>query len=89
MLEIGAGNSSISSLNLDSVMGDMTGYIHMKLRQTLFVEYSEYSALRSAPPANFHIDNGAQIWLSADYKIIGMQSPAFQVSTSYMLLFYF
>ncbi|KAL4230250.1 hypothetical protein ACF0H5_010636 [Mactra antiquata] len=79
MLEIAAGTENIKSINLDYVMGDRTGYLHMKDDQTAFVEYSEYSLLRSAPPINFMIDKNSHIWLSADFKIIGEQKPAFQL----------
>lgn len=79
MLEIGPGTSSIDSINLDLVMGDKTGYLHIKDTQTAFVEYSTYSALRSAPPINFRVDDGSSIWTSSDFKLIGEQIPAFQV----------
>jgi hypothetical protein len=79
MLEISAGNQSISSINLDTVYGDKTGYLHIQDGQVAFTEYSEYSLLRSSMPVNFHIDEGAQVWMSSDVKIVGSQIPAFKV----------
>lgn len=82
MLEIGPGISNIDSINLDLIMGDKTGYLHLKDTQTAFCEYSTYSALRSAPPINFRIDEGSSIWTSSDFKLIGLQVPAMQVCRS-------
>ena len=79
MLEIAAGDDGITSVNLDYVIGDKTGYLHLQDGQTAYVEYSTYQTLRSAPPTNFHIDDGSNIWLSADFKLIGLQQPAMQV----------
>ncbi|WAR26297.1 TENX-like protein [Mya arenaria] len=79
MLEIGPGTESITSLNLDLVMGDRSGYLHLQNGQTVFVEYSTYATLRSSPPVNFRIDEGSNIWLSADFKVIGEQQPAMQL----------
>lgn len=79
MLEIGPGTDNITSVNIDYVMGDKTGYLHMKHGQTAYLEYSAYSLLRSTPPINFRIDQGSQIWLSSDFKVYGTHVPAFQV----------
>jgi hypothetical protein len=79
MLEIGPGKDNITTLNIDLMMGDRTGYLHMKGGQTSYLEYSQYSILRSTPPVNFQIDQGSQIWLSSDFKVIGNHVPAFQV----------
>ena len=69
-------------MNFDLVMGDKTGYFHMKDCQKLFIEYDEFSVLRSSPPANLIIDNGSEIWASADFKIIGTASVAFEVCST-------
>jgi len=82
MLEIGPGTASIDSINFDLVMGDKSGYLHLQNTQTAFLEYSTYSALRSAPPINFRIDEGSSIWVSSDFKLIGQQIPAVQVSVT-------
>ena len=79
MLEIGPGNESIRSINIDTVYGDKTGYIHMKDDQVAYTEYSDTSILRSSMPVNFHIDEGAQIWMSSEVNIVGSQIPAFKV----------
>lgn len=85
MLEIGPGTTGIDSINIDLVMGDKTGYLHMQNAQTAFVEYSTYSVLRSAPPLNFRVDEGSSIWTSSDFKIIGQQLPAMQVIRVFLL----
>ena len=69
-------------MNFDLVMGDKTGYFHMQDGQRLFIEYDEFSVLRSAPPVNLIIDNGSEIWASADFKIIGTASVAFEVCST-------
>ena len=79
MIEMGPGKDNITTLNIDYMMGDKTGYLHMKDGQTSYLEYSQYSILRSTPPVNFQIDEGSQIWLSSDFKVIGTHVPAFQV----------
>ena len=80
-LEIGPGNESITTVNFDLVMGDETGYFHMQDSQRMYLEYDEFSVLRSSPPVNFIIDDRAEMWASADFKIIGAASTAFEVST--------
>ncbi|KAH3880016.1 hypothetical protein DPMN_003928 [Dreissena polymorpha] len=79
MLEIAAGRENINSINLDYVMGDRTGYLHLANGQTGYVEYSTYATLRSVPPINFHVDVNSNIWLSADFQLIGIQIPAMQL----------
>ena len=66
-------------MNFDLVMGDETGYFHMQDSQRMYIEYDEFSVLRSAPPANLIIDSGSEMWASADFKIIGAASTAFEV----------
>lgn len=79
MLEIGPGSAGITSINIDQQYGDKSGYLHMQDGQTAYMEYSEFSLLRSTPPVNFVIDEGSQVWLPTDFKIVGTQTPAFQV----------
>ena len=78
-VEIAEGNEGITSVNFDLVLGDNTGYFYMKNGQRLYVEYDEFSLLRSAPPVNFIIDDGAEMWASADFKVIGARNLAFKV----------
>ena len=92
MLEIGNGLDDIISINFDLVMGDRSGFIHLQAGQAGFIEYSEFSLLRSMPPVNFIIKNGAQIWLSADFKVIGEDTYAFWVklfSLAWQSILYF
>ena len=65
-------------------MGDETGYLHMQDGQRMYLEYDEFSVLRSAPPVNFIIDDGSEMWASADFKIIGAANTAFEVSYSFL-----
>ena len=51
----------------------------MQDSQRMYIEYDEFSVLRSAPPANLIIDSGSEMWASADFKIIGAASTAFEV----------
>ena len=48
--------------------------------QRMYVEYDEYALIRSSPPVNFIIKEGAEMWASADFKVIGTAETAFQVS---------
>jgi len=57
MLEIADGGSDIDKLNIELVMGDMTGYIHIQDQQQFYVEFDAYSVLRSSPPSNFIVRN--------------------------------
>ena len=79
-MEIAEGEENIVSINFDLVMGDKTGYIHMKAGQKGYIEYDEFSLLRSSPPVNFIIDMEADMWASADFKIVGLSDIAFEVS---------
>lgn len=72
MLEIADGGSDIDKLNIELVMGDMTGYIHIQDQQQFYVEFDAYSVLRSSPPSNFIVRNGGQMWTSADLRLIGL-----------------
>ena len=76
-------------MNFDLVMGDKTGYIRMKNGHRVYVEYDEFSVLRSAPPVNFIIDDGAEMWASADFKVVGAGNLAFKVRKSFSTLFTF
>ena len=52
----------------------------MKAGQKGYIEYDEFSLLRSSPPVNFIIDMEADMWASADFKIVGLSDIAFEVS---------
>ena len=78
-LEIGPGTESITSVNFDLVMGDRSGYLHMQDTQRMYLEYDEFAVVRSSPPVNFIIKEGAEMWASADFKVIGTAETAFQV----------
>jgi hypothetical protein len=71
MLEIADGGNDINKLNIGLVMGDMTGYIHIQDQQQFYVEFDAYSVFRSSPHSNFIVNNGAQMWISADVRLIG------------------
>ena len=75
-------------MNFDLVMGDESGYFHMQSGQIMYLEYDEFSVLRSAPPVNFIIDEGSEMWASADFKIIGAGSSAFEVSKHFIRICY-
>lgn len=70
-------------------MGDETGYLLMQDGQRMYLEYNEFSVLRSAPPVNFIIKDGAEMWASADFKVIGAGSTAFEVCTPFVLKEYY
>lgn len=71
MLKINAHPEQITSLNLDLVLGDKSGYIHVQSDQTFYIEFDEYHLTRSSPPCSFIIDYGGDLWVSADFRIIG------------------
>lgn len=60
-------------------MGDKTGFFRMQDGQRMYIEYDEFSVLRSAPPVNLIIEEGAEMWASADFKVIGLADTAFKV----------
>ena len=66
-------------MNFDLVLGDNSGNMYMKKKQKLYLEYDDFSLLRSAPPVNLIIDYEAEIWTSADFKVIGAGDLAFKV----------
>ena len=79
MVQIAAGTNSIDSINIDLQLGDKSGYLHLQNGQRGYLEYDEFSLIRSSPPVNMHLDAGAELWGSSDYKIVGSQVPAFKV----------
>ena len=73
-------------MNFDLVLGDNSGNMYMKKKQKLYLEYDDFSLLRSAPPVNLIIDYEAEIWTSADFKVIGAGDLAFKVRSLQVLL---
>ena len=80
MVQIVHGNLPIHTINIDALLGDATGFIHIKSGQSFYVEFDEFSNRRSSPPCNFIVDEGADIWLSQDFRVIGKHNPAFQLN---------
>ena len=81
-IELGPGTESISTVNFDYVMGDGSGIMCMQDGQRMYLEYDEFSVLRSAPPVNFIIKENAEVWASSDFKVVGEPRdsyPAFTV----------
>ena len=76
-------------MNFDLVLGDNSGYMYMKKKQKLYLEYDDFSLLRSAPPINLVIDYEAEIWTSADFKVIGAGELAFKVRNLQVTTFVF
>ena len=66
----------VSSVSIHSVLGDGTGYLHMQQTDRFYVEFNPYHTTRSSPPCNFIIDEGSELWLSQDFRVVGMASPA-------------
>ena len=80
LLEIdNSEDSSISSLNIGLMLGDMTGTLHMRSTQKFYVEFAPLLPKRSSPPCNFIIDYGSEIWLSPDFRVIGRADVAMQL----------
>ena len=80
LLEIdNSEDSSISSLNIGLMLGDMTGTLHMRSTQKCYVEFEPLLPKRSSPPCNFIIDAGSEIWLSHDFRVIGRADVAMQL----------
>ena len=72
-------DSSISSLNIGMMLGDMTGTLHLRPSQQFFVEFDSFVPKRSSPPCNFVVDAGSEVWLSHDFRVIGRGNVAVQL----------
>ena len=69
----------IRKLNLGLVLGDRTGALHLQKMQTFYVEYNQYKVLRSSPPCRFLVDEGSELWVSADFRLIGIGNHALKL----------
>ena len=67
---------AIDSINIDLVLGDATGLMHSQSGHRFYVEFNPYHAIRSSPPCNFLVEDGSELWLSQDFRVIGKRSPA-------------
>ena len=77
MLEIEDGPSdTVSSVSIHTVLGDSTGFLHLQSDDRFYVEFSPYESVRSSPPCNFIIDEGSELWLPQDFRVVGKASPA-------------
>lgn len=78
-LEISEGRDNIRKLNLGLVLGDKSGVLHLQSTQTFYIEYDQYQLLRSSPPCSFLVDEGSEMWASADFRLIGLGNPVLQL----------
>ena len=80
LLEIdNSRDSSISSLNIGVVLGDMTGTLHLSRSHKFYIEFDSFVPKRSSPPCNFIVDAGSEVWLSHDFRVIGRGNVAVQL----------
>ena len=70
---------TIDTLNVGIVLGDRTGFFHLKQAQKFYVEFEPFLPVRSSPPCNFLVDEGSELWLSQDIRVIGVNEPAVQL----------
>ena len=77
MVQIVNGDLPIHSINVNVMYGDKTGYVHAQENQQFYIEFEAYKSVRSSPPCNFIVDEGAEIWLSQDFRVVGTHEPAF------------
>ena len=73
-------DSSISSINIGMLLGDRTSTLHMRSSQTFYIEFAPLFPKRSSPPCNFIVDYGSEIWLSHDFRVIGLADIAVQLN---------
>ena len=69
----------IRKLNLGLVLGDNTGVLHLQNTQKFYIEYNQYKLLRSSPPCSFLVDEGSELWASADFRLIGLGNPTLKL----------
>ncbi|KAK3576663.1 hypothetical protein CHS0354_004948 [Potamilus streckersoni] len=79
LLQIAEGSDNITSINLDLILGDGSGVLHMQSGQSFYIEYDEYSILRSSPPVRYDVDHGAKMYASADLRLIGKHQPVLRL----------
>jgi hypothetical protein len=48
----------------------------MQTTDRFYVEFNPYRAVRSSPPCNFIVDEGSELWLSQDFRVVGKALPA-------------
>ena len=81
MLEIdNSRDSSISSLNIGMMLGDMTGTLHLRPSHKFYIEFDALLPKRSSPPCNFIVDASSELWLSHDFRLIGLADVAMQLN---------
>jgi len=73
-------DSSISSINIGMLLGDRTSTLHMRSSQKFYIEFAPLFPKRSSPPCNFIVDYGSEIWLSHDFRLIGLADVAMQLN---------
>lgn len=77
VLELEDGpTDTVSSVSISTVLGDGTGFLHLQPGDRFYVEFSPYESVRSSPPCNFIIEEGSELWLPQDFRVIGKASPA-------------
>ena len=79
MFQIANGTAPVSQVNLPLILGDKTGFLDIQNKQKFYVEFSEYHTIRSSPPVNFLVEFGSELWLSADFRVVGATQPALKV----------
>ena len=62
------------TVKIDKFYGDRTGLVHLKDRQTLYVEYQESVANETRAPCSFRVDAGAEIFLPESVDLIGTRT---------------
>ena len=80
VFQIAASNSTpIPSVSCQTVLGDSSSLLHVQPNQTFYIEYSQSDDRRSVPPVNFRIEQDGEIYLPADFRVIGEDDPPFDL----------
>jgi len=67
---------TIDTLNVGVVLGDRSGFFRLQSSQKFYIEFEPFLPVRSSPPCNFIVDEGSELWLSQDIRVIGTNNPA-------------
>lgn len=68
-------------------IGDKTGQFHLRVNQTIYVEVVESETNRTEAPCSYHIDEGAEIVLPAEFHVHGVRSELYGLMTGVHFLF--
>ena len=78
VFQIAASNGQPKpSVSAQTILGDLSSLIHVQPNQTFYIEYSQSDNQRSVPPVNFRIEENGEIFLPADFRVIGEDDPPF------------